>query len=230
MKSRDPFSSQFLMQAEDRCPRRANNYPGIVQTTPLILYTEVFMANNQTTNVHIRIAWTDDLARIIEIYNQAIASKSSTADLSPLRLEDQQSWFAEHNPEKYPIFLAEVEDTIAGWCSLSPYRPGRMALRFTAEISIYVDHGFHRRGVATGLINHAIAECPGLEIKTLFGILLERNIASRQMMEKMGFQRWGFLPRVADFGGEECGHLYYGKRIWDAGDETVGSHSHNKKV
>jgi RimJ/RimL family protein N-acetyltransferase len=33
------------------------------------------------------------------------------------------------------------------------------------------------------------------------------------MMEKMGFQQWGFLPRVADFDGEECGHFYYGKRM-----------------
>ena len=171
--------------------------------------------------MNIRIARTNDLPRIIEIYNQAIPTKCSTADLSPLRPEDRQSWFAEHIPEKHPIFLAEVDRTIAGWCSLSPYRPGRMALRFTAEISTYVDRAFHRQGVATGLVNHAIAECPKLWIKTLFGILLERNTASRQMMEKLGFQKWGYLPRVADFDGEECGHLYYGKRIWDVESPKV---------
>jgi phosphinothricin acetyltransferase len=96
-----------------------------------------------------------------------------------------------------------------------------MALRFTSEISVYVGQAFHRRGVATRLISHAIAESPRLEIETLFGILLEKNIASRQMMEKMGFQQWGFLPRVADFDGEECAHLYYGKRVWDV--EPTGS-------
>jgi len=90
-----------------------------------------------------------------------------------------------------------------------------MALRFTVEISCYIDQTFHRQGVATRLISHAIAECPKLQIKTLFGILLERNTASRRMMEKMGFQQWGYLPRVADFDGEECAHLYFGKRVWD---------------
>jgi len=165
--------------------------------------------------VNIRVARTVDLPRIDEIYNQAIPSKCSTADLSPLHWEDRQSWFAGHIPEKYPIFVAEVDRTILGWCSLSPYRPGRMALRFTSEISTYVDLAFHRRGVATRLLKQAIAECPSLQIKTLFGILLERNTASRHLMEKLGFQKWGYLPRVADFDGSECGHLYYGKRIWD---------------
>lgn len=104
---------------------------------------------------------------------------------------------------------------MAGWCSISPYRPGRMALRYTAEISTYIDQAHHRQGVASRLIKHAIDECARLRIKTLFGILLERNIASRQMLEKLGFQRWGYLPRVADFDGEECGHFYYGKRIYE---------------
>ena len=98
-----------------------------------------------------------------------------------------------------------------------------MALRFTAEISIYLDQAFHRQGVATNLINYAITQCPKLEIKTLFGILLERNIASRKMMEKLGFQQWGYLPQVADFDGEECGHLYYGKRIGNIEPNAAGN-------
>jgi L-amino acid N-acyltransferase YncA len=163
----------------------------------------------------IRIALPEHLPRIVEIYNQAIPSKCSTADTSPLRTEDRETWLAEHNPEKYPIFVAELDDVIAGWCSLSAYRPGRMALRYTAEISCYIDHAFQRRGVGTALFTHAIAACPGLQIKNVFAILLDRNVASEGMMKKMGFQLWGCLPRVADFDGQECGHLYFGKRVWD---------------
>jgi len=29
----------------------------------------------------------------------------------------------------------------------------------------------------------------------------------------MGFEKWGEMPQVVDFDGEECSHLYYGKRI-----------------
>ena len=173
--------------------------------------------------MNIRPAQIDDLQRIVDIYNQAIPSRCSTADLTPIRLEDRRAWFASHSAEKYPLFVAEIDHVITGWCSISPYRPGRMALRFTAEISIYLDQAFHRQGVATNLINYAITQCPKLEIKTLFGILLERNIASRKMMEKLGFQQWGYLPQVADFDGEECGHLYYGKRIGNIEPNAAGN-------
>ena len=88
--------------------------------------------------MNIRIAQAADLSRIVEIYNQAIPSMRSTADLSPLKAEDRMAWFAEHSPAKYPIFVAEIDGEVVGWCSLSAYRPGRMALRFTAEVSCYI--------------------------------------------------------------------------------------------
>jgi phosphinothricin acetyltransferase len=163
----------------------------------------------------IRFADLGDLPRIIEIYNQAVLSGRSTADLTPIRMEERLDWFSEHTPKKYPIFVAMVGTVIGGWCSLSPYRPGRMALRFTAEISCYIDQAFHRQGIATALINQAMIECPTLKIKTIFGILLECNTASIGLMQKLDFELWGRLPRVADFKGEEWDHLYFGKRVWD---------------
>jgi phosphinothricin acetyltransferase len=161
----------------------------------------------------IRLAALADLPAIVAIYNQSIPGKRSTADLEPVCLEDRTAWFTAHSAETHPVFVAEANDEIIGWCSISAYRPGRMALRFTAEISYYIEIAFHRKGVATSLIRHAMAFCPRLEIKSLIAIVLERNDASGQLLEKLGFQQWGLLPRVADFDGEECGHLYYGVRV-----------------
>ncbi len=161
----------------------------------------------------IRVAAPSDLPRVVEIYNQAIPSHTSTADTVPLRVEDRAAWFAEHTPDKYPIFVAELGSRVAGWCSLSAYRPGRLALRFTAEISCYIDHASRRSGVGTALVNYALAACPKLQIKNVFAILLENNPASAPMLRKLGFEQWGFLPRVADFEGVECGQFYFGKRV-----------------
>lgn len=163
----------------------------------------------------IRRAQITDLPEIVDIYNQSIPTKHSTGDTKPVKLEDRQAWFLEHDPEHYPIFIAELDGKAAGWCSLSPHRPGRLAFRFTAEISYYIDSAFHRQGMATALVNHALAECPNLKIKNVFAIILERNQASLRLLEKIGFQKWGYLPRVADFDGEECGHCYYGMRVWE---------------
>lgn len=161
----------------------------------------------------IRIAQQEDLPSVVEIYNQAIQTKHSTGDLQPVRVADRLVWFKEHPIEKYPIYVAEVEGSVAGWCSLSAYRQGRAAFRFTAEISYYIASAHHRRGLGAALIEHTMAACPTLQIRHLFAIVLESNQASVRLLEKMGFEKWGYLPQVADFDGKEMGHLYYGRHV-----------------
>jgi L-amino acid N-acyltransferase YncA len=161
----------------------------------------------------IRIAKLDDLPAVVSIYNEAVASRFATADTTAVTIDSRRDWFAEHKPTSHPIFVWEDAGKVKGWCSLSPYRRGRMALRFTAEISYYVQTDSHRKGIASSLIRNSFEVCNSLQLKNLFAIVLERNIASRNLLEKLEFEKWGFLPRVADFGGEECGHVYYGRRI-----------------
>lgn len=177
------------------------------------------MKSNSPTNAEnhlkIRVAVTDDLAAIVEIYNQAVPSHRSTARTSPVTVDERKSWFQEHQPSKHPIFVAETDRRVIGWCSLSVYRPGRPALRFTSEISYYVDQGYQRQGVGRALVQHALEEGPALGIKNIVAVLIDRNEGSRKLLEKLGFQQWGYLPRVLDFDGEEYGEFYYGKRVED---------------
>jgi phosphinothricin acetyltransferase len=161
----------------------------------------------------IRIANFSDLPLLVSIYNEAVACGYATADITPVSVDSRREWFAGHEPAKHPIYVWEHGRQIKGWCSLSPYRRGRMALRFTAEISYYVQFDSHRQGIASQLVAHSIAGCATLQIKNLFAIVLERNLGSCALLEKFQFERWGFLPRVADFDGDECGHIYYGRRI-----------------
>lgn len=84
-----------------------------------------------------------------------------------------------------------------------------------AEISYYVSNQFHQQGIATKLIQHALAACPSLQIKNLFAIVLESNENSLHVLKKFGFERWGDLPRVAEFEDQEIGQYIYGKRVWD---------------
>lgn len=165
------------------------------------------------TEMQIRLAQLDELPVIVDIYNQSIPSQQSTGDTQPLRVEDRLAWFEEHRPDSHPIFVADVDGRVAGWCSLSAYRPGRAALRFTAEISYYIAQAYHRRGIATALVKHTLAACPALQIRHIFAIVLEGNDASLKLLGKMGFEQWGYLPRVADFDGKEVGHLYYGRHV-----------------
>jgi len=132
----------------------------------------------------IRLAQIDDLLAIVDIYNQAIPSKQSTGDTQLARVQDRMTWFGKHRPEEHPIFVAEVEGGVVGWCSLSAYRPGWAALLFTSEISYYIASAYHRQGIATALIEHAMAACPALQIKHLFAIVLEGNEASLKLLAR----------------------------------------------
>lgn len=160
-----------------------------------------------------RIAKLEDLKAIVEIYNQVIAAGQKTADITPFTTEDRGKWFEDHTPDKYPILVAEVGNVIVGYLTISAYRPGRMALRYTAEVSYFIHFEHHHQGIASNLLQHVIGMCPSLQIKTLFAILFDSNHSSVRLLEKYSFEKWGHLPRVADLDGVEFGHLYYGLRI-----------------
>jgi phosphinothricin acetyltransferase len=167
------------------------------------------------SKLQVRVAEMADLPAIVAIYNQAVPTHRSTANTTPYTVEGRKAWFMEHDPMKRPIFVAEVDGQIAGWCSLSTYRPGRMALRFTAEMSLYIESAFQKKGVGSALVRHALEACPRLGIKNVVGVVIDRNEGSQKLLKRMGFEQWGYLPRVLDFDGEEFGEFYFGKRVSD---------------
>ncbi len=163
--------------------------------------------------MNIRIAKIEDLEAIVNIYNQAIAVGHKTADTTPVTIDGRKKWFDEHTPDKYPILVAQDNDEVIGYLTISSYRPGREALRYSAEVSYYIHFDHHRKGIASKLLQEAIKICPSLQIKTLFAILIDNNHGSVQLLEKFGFKKWGHMPLIAEFDGIEVGHLYYGLRI-----------------
>ncbi|HXD42345.1 MAG TPA: GNAT family N-acetyltransferase [Ramlibacter sp.] len=164
-------------------------------------------------SVKIRLATLHDLSAMVAIYNEAVRQRFATGDLEDVTLEQRLEWFHEHDPAVFPIYVAESHAMVVGWCSLSAHRPGRAAFRRTAEISYYVRAAFRGRGVGTMLVHHAVDEAPQLGKHVLFGILLEKNIASVNLMKKCGFELWGRLPDVASIDGELVSHLYYGRKL-----------------
>ncbi len=161
----------------------------------------------------IREAAENDLFQINEIYNQAVLSQFETGDTQPVSMELRMDWFRQHSHEKYPVYVYDSNEHIAGWLSFSPYRFGRGAFQYTAEISFYMDANFKQQGIGTLLIGHAINVAKKLNIKTLIAIVLDENKVSLHLLKKFKFTEWGNLPGVANFHGKECGHIYLGLRL-----------------
>ncbi len=162
----------------------------------------------------IRDAVETDLPTIVAIYNAAIPSRIATADLEPVSVESRFSWFYEHTPNYRPIWVMEVDQaTIIGWLSFQSFYGGRAAYQATAEISIYVAPAYHRCGVGRQLISRAIAQSPSLGLKTLVGFIFAHNKPSLQLLQSMGFQNWGYLPKVGELDGVERDLVILGRRI-----------------
>ena len=178
-------------------------------------YTELPVQRRFTLVIKllIRFVKLSDLPQIVEIYNQAVAARGATADLEPISIESRESWFHQHGCNTFPIWVAESENAIAGWCCLSPHRPGRKALRHTAEISFYVHEEHQRCGVGSALIAHAIEDCARLNIRNLFTWNLDTNQASAHILEKFNFEEWGRLPNVAEIDGQTCGQVIFGRAV-----------------
>ena len=160
----------------------------------------------------IRDALEADLPAIVEIYNAAIRGRITTAQLEPVSVEERLPWFREHAPESYPLWVAVIEGQIAGWLSFQSFIT-RAAYRGTAEISVYVNAKFRGAGVGRVLVEKAIAQAPRLELSALVGCIFGHNEPSLRLFEQLGFERWGFLPRIARVDGIERDLVIVGRHM-----------------
>jgi L-amino acid N-acyltransferase YncA len=161
----------------------------------------------------IRTAMIEDLPRLVGIYNQAIASHTATADTIPFSVETRRGWFNEHSADAYPIYICENEHgLVAGYLSISTYR-NRPALARTAEISYYVDYNLHRQGIGSALLQHALEDAKRIGKKVYLAFLLEGNTPSLRLLEKFGFERWAYLPQVAELPDGLSGQFIYGRAV-----------------
>ena len=150
----------------------------------------------------IRDACESDLSAIIKIYNAAIVTRISTAQLETVTAESRRNWLDDHSPNRHPFWVLEMDGKVAGWLTLKTFLP-RGAYRDTAEVSVYVDEKFRRRGIGRALLAEAIARAPELGITAMVGLIFGHNQPSLRLFEQVGFEKWGLLPGVAHLDGVE---------------------------
>lgn len=148
----------------------------------------------------IRNAQEEDLAAIVKIYNASIPSHIATGHPEPISVESRIPWYQEHSPSSRPIWVMELDEKIIGWLSFQSFY-GTPAYQGTAEVSIYIDPEYKGQGIGQKLLLEAIDRSPSFGIKTLLGFVFAHNQPSLKLFDKLGFQRWGYLPKVAELNG-----------------------------
>ncbi len=166
----------------------------------------------EVNNYLIRDAAPSDLPAIVHIYNEAIAGRVATAQLEPVTVEARKDWLSQHSPDEYPFWVLECEGRVAGWLTFKSFLP-RCAYRGTVELSVYVHDDFRRRGVARSLLQKAIDQAPRLGITAFVGLIFAHNEASTRLFERVGFSRWGYLPRIARMDDAERDLTIMGRHV-----------------
>lgn len=115
-----------------------------------------------TDAVVLRHATLDDLPVIVDIYNSTIPSRMVTADTEPVSVRDRLDWFHAHNPERRPLWIAELGGAVCGWAGLQDFFYRRPAYHATAEVSIYLHEAFRGKGLGKQILAKVMAECPRL--------------------------------------------------------------------
>jgi L-amino acid N-acyltransferase YncA len=164
-----------------------------------------------------RDAVVGDLPRIVEIYNLAVATRESSCDLEPIPVAARERWFATHSGSRRPIWVAEDADAPArgaiGYLAFEYFMNERPGYYITADLAIYLHPDYQGRRLGTYLLGEAIREAPALGIEVLTGTIFASNVPSLRLFERHGFERWGFMPRVARLGLIERDLVIVGRRL-----------------
>ena len=139
----------------------------------------------------IRLAGPEDAPVVWRIYNQGIEDRLATFTTEIGPLEEVRGWLED---PRFPVLLAESRRQPVGWASLRPYREGE-AFASIAEMSVYVERSWRRHAVGQLLATALVEEARSRGLHKLVGYLLEHNVSSRKLVEKLGFRLVGIHQR-----------------------------------
>ena len=153
----------------------------------------------------IREATGVDLAAIDDIYNHYVRTSTSTFQVDPTTPEESRIWFAAHGPD-HPVLVFEDDEAhasgprvaggrISGWASLNRYNP-RQAYGRTVELSVYVRHDRHRRGVGRSLMNELLDRARVSGHHVVLAQVAADQEPSLQLHRSFGFEDVGRLREV----------------------------------
>jgi len=154
-------------------------------------------APSPDAGLKIRSATPADATAIWRIYNQGIEDRVATFAEGLCPLEEVEAWLQDAGSL---TLVAESFRQPVGWASLKPYREGAAFARI-AEMSIYIDRAWRRHAVGRLLSGALLEQARVCGLEKLVGYLLEHNISSRKLVEKLGFREVGVHYRH----GRSCG-------------------------
>ncbi|MGP9556066.1 GNAT family N-acetyltransferase [Psychrobacter sp. AOP7-A1-24] len=164
----------------------------------------------------------EDLAEVLDIYNQSIPGKQATANLALVTVEERAAWFNEHlDSATRPIYVVkalpsndvnQAKPPVVAWGSFSDLY-ARTAYHISTEISIYLDQDYQGKGLGSLLTHWMLTQAPSLGIRNIIALVFAHNQPSLGLFRKLGFEQWGYMPEVCDMEGFIADVVMLGKTV-----------------
>jgi phosphinothricin acetyltransferase len=143
-----------------------------------------------------RVATSDDLDAIAEIYAHYVATSVATFELDPPDAAEWRRRFAAIADAGLPFLVAERDGAIAGYAYCAPWKT-RPAYRATVEDSVYVAPSAVGQGCGTELVRDLLDACAAAGIREVIAVIADTgDPASVELHRRFGFVDAGRLTRV----------------------------------
>jgi phosphinothricin acetyltransferase len=142
-----------------------------------------------------RLAERRDAEALRRIYNVEVQESTVTFDLVPRSLTEQVAWIDEHSGGHPAIVAVADNDAVAGFASLTPYRP-RPAYAPTVEDSVYVDRECRGQGLGKLLLAELVVLARDHGFHSVIARIVGGHEASIALHEVCGFEQVGVEREV----------------------------------
>ncbi len=158
----------------------------------------------------IRLATTEDIPAILEIYTPYVLNTTHTFEYVPPTEEEFRQRFASIT-EKFPWLVWEEDGQVWGYAYASlPFH--RAAYAWSCEVSIYLAPEFHGKGIGRKLYAalESVLFYQGYQV--IYSVITEENRGSVAFHEKVGYQYIATLPGCGIKFGKRLGIVWMEKR------------------
>jgi len=142
----------------------------------------------------IRSATPDDAADTLKIYAPFITGTCATFETEVPSVEEFRDRI-EGIARVYPYLVCEIDGKIVGYAYASRHRE-RAAYKYTADASIYIAPGYHRRGIGKALNTRLFEMLRERGIYTVLAGVTLPNAASIGLLKSLGFTEVGVYRNV----------------------------------
>lgn len=134
------------------------------------------------------------LPAVLDIYNYYILNTTATFHAKPLDTDGMKDILYPEN-KRFRSFLVMDGEAVCGYCILAPYSK-REAYASTAEATIYLKHGYTRRGIGRQTLRYLESQAELGGFHTLIAVICGENKDSINLFAGAGYEKCAHYKEV----------------------------------